>query len=297
MLYFDMTLQYPFSICTQPHPLHPQAKIIWEPRRDFPVGMAEAQTVVIRDRVYYGGGAAADHDDTYRIFCYSQSEDTWNTLPTCDVHYFGLGQVKGKLVTVGGRRKSNEVTNEVYEFDVVTRSWKQSIPPMPTARNSPAVLSHHSTLTVAGGYTGGTCTSVVEVFIAETSQWHATEPLPFRWNDPSSLLIDNTLYLLGGRTEEGFLSNQAVCSHVDQLLQKTLPRDQASPNNDSTNDSAWKVLPNTPQYGSPAATFGASLLTVGGSSIKDFPSIPQVAVHVYSSCTNAWIHISEIPAP
>ena len=146
------------------------------------MGMYTVQTVVIRDRVYCGGGVADDDDDKYRVFCYSPSEDTWNTLPDHYVKWFGLGQVRGKLVTVGGRKKSDgKVTSEVYGFDDVTQSWKQSIPPMPTARQSPAVLSHHSTLTVAGGSTGLTRTSVVEVFREDTSQWHTTEPFPFCW--------------------------------------------------------------------------------------------------------------------
>ena len=192
--------------------------------------MSEAQTVVIRDRVYCGGGDADDAE--YRVFCYSPSEDTWNTLPDCDVCYFGLGQVRGKLVTVGGVRKSDgAVTNEVYEFDEVSQSWKQSIPPMPTARNTPAVLSHHSTLTVAGGNTGPTYTSVVEVFREETSQWYTTEPLPFRWCAPSSVLINNRWCLLGGE----IYSDREVCAHVDLLLQKALPLDQASTDRDSTN--------------------------------------------------------------
>ena len=284
-------------LCTQPHPLHPQAKITWEPCRDLPVGVSYAQTVVIRDRVYCGGGAA-DGDDYYRVFCYSPSEDTWNTLPACDVRRFGLGQVRGELVTVGGIKKSDgEVTNEVYEFEEVTRSWKPSIPPMPTARWSPAVLSPHSTLTVAGGNTGHGRTAVVEVFREETSQWHTTEPLSFRWDDPSSLLINNRWYLLGGRTEGENYSNRVVCAHIDLLLQEALPRDQASTDRDSTNNSAWEVLPNTPHYRPAAATFGASLLAVGGATISKRSINPQTAVHVYSPCTNAWIHISDLPAP
>ena len=276
--------------CTQPHPLHPQAKITWEPCRDLPVGMDEAQTVVIGDRVYCSGGAD-DDDDEYLVFCYSPSEDSWNTLPHCDVRYFGLGQVRGKLVTVGGMRKSDdEVTNEVYEFDEVTQSWKQSIPPMPTARHSLAVLSHHATLTVAGGRTGHTHTSVVEIFREETSQWHTTEPLPFRWYAPSSVLINNRWYLLGGEAEEDqdFDQECAVCAHVDLLLQKALPRDPTSTDKDSTSNSAWEVLPNTPDYESAAATFGATLLAVGGTTNE---------CHVYSPCTNEWIHISDLPAP
>ena len=168
---------------------------------------------------------------------------------------------------------------------------------MPTARHSPAVLSHHSTLTVAGGHTRHTHTSVVEVFSEETSQWHTTEPLPFCWCDPSSLLINNRWYLLGGQAGGGYYTNHAVCAHVDLLLRKALPHDQASTDRDSTNNSVWEVLPNTPHDGQATATFGASLLAVGGATTSKIPSNPQAAVHVYSPCTNTWIHISDLPAP
>ena len=250
--------------------------------------MDEAQTVVVRDRVYCGGGDASDDDDEYRVFCYSPSVDTWNTLPDCSVRYFGLGQVRGKLITVGGMSKSeDEVTNEVYEFDEATQSWKQSLPPMPTARWSPAVLSHRSTLTVAGGDTGPSLTSVVEVFTEETSQWHTTDLLPFRCRTPSSVLINNRWYLLGGQVEGDFDQECALCAHIDLLLQKALPHDQATTDRDSTN-SAWEILSNTPHYAPAAATFGASLLAVGGTTTE---------CHVYSPYANTWIHISDLPAP
>ena len=263
--------------------------------------MHGAQTVVIRGRVYCGGGYADSDDDKHRVFCYSLSEDTWNTLPACPMSYFGLGQVRGKLVTVGGRKKSSgKVTNEVYEFDEVTHSWKQSISPMPTARYSPAVLSHHSTLTVAGGNSDvffSTRTAAVEVFREETSQWHTTEPLPFRWENSSPLLINNRWYLLGGAAEGEDYSNRTVCADVDLLLQKALPRDQASIDKDSTNNSAWEVLPNTRYYAPATATFGASLLAVGGTTTSKKTTYGVAAVHVYSPCSNAWIHIDNLPAP
>ena len=257
--------------------------------------MSDAQTVVIRDRVYCGGGGAAV--GVYQVFSYSPSEDTWNALPDCDVCYFGLGQVRGKLVTVGGIHKLFKETNEVYEFDEVAHSWKRSIPPMPTARRSPAVLSHHSTLTVAGGDTGHTETSVVEIFRVETSQWHTTEPLPFSWVNPSSLLINNKWYLMGGGVEGEDYSDRAVCARFDLLLQKALPRSQASTDRASINNSAWEVLPDTPHNGPAAATFSTSLLAVGGTTINTWPYNAQTAVHVYSPCTYEWIHISDLPVP
>ena len=284
-------------LCTQPHPLHPQAKITWEPCSDLPLRMYQAQTVVIRDKVYCGGVAAAD-DDEYRVFCYSPLEDTWTTLPPCPIRYFGLGQVRGKLVTVGGRKKSAwEATNEVYEFDDVTQTWKPSIPPMPTARYLPAVVSHHSALVVAGGNNGNirnSRTTAVEVFREETSQWHTTEPLPFRWYDASSLLINNRWYLLGGGAEGETCSNRALSANVDLVLQRTLDGNRASTD---SNGTVWEVLPNTPLYAPAAATFGTSLLAVGGTTTSEYPPNPQVTVDVYFPCTNTWIHISDLPAP
>ncbi len=257
--------------------------------------MSNAQTVVIRDRVYCGGGF--DNDD-YLVFCYNRSQDAWNTLQAYMVRYFGLGQVRGKLVTVGGIKKAdNKIINEVFEFDEVTQSWKQSIPHMPTARHLPAVLSHRSTLTVAGGVGRRNYTSVVEVFREETSMWYPTEELPFPWARPSSLLINNRWYLLGGAATGEVISNRAVYADIDLLLQKALPRDQASTDRDITNSSAWEDLPDTPHYAPAATSLGTSLMAVGGSTTKKYPSNEQIAIHIYSSCTKAWIHISDLPAP
>ena len=88
--------------------------------------------------------------------------------------------MRGKIVAVGGIKKSDgKITNEIYEFDEISQSWKLSIPPMPTARYSPAVLSHNHSLIAAGGNTGltqRTRTTTVEVFREETSQWHTADP-------------------------------------------------------------------------------------------------------------------------
>ena len=252
--------------------------------------MSAARTLVIGDKVYCGGGDAANDDANYQVFCYCPSEDTWTTLPALPVRYFGLGQVRGKLVTVGGEKRSDgKVTNKVYEFDDVSQSWKESVPPMPTARHSPAVLSHNCALIVAGGVTSSNRTSIVEIFMEESSQWHTTEPLPFDWSNASSVLINNRWYLLGGAAEK---ENRAVCARVDQLLQKILPRNRSSPDSSSTNKSAWSFLFDTPHYTSAAAAFGASLLCIGGHD-----AIPQAAVYVYSHNIKQWIHICDLPAP
>ena len=83
----------------------------------------QPNAVVINGVVYYGA------PDT--IYCYDSSRNKWTEpLLSPPLIFFGLSQINGKLMAVGGRNKRNEAANEVPR----TRRWKQTIPPMPTAR-------------------------------------------------------------------------------------------------------------------------------------------------------------------
>ena len=130
---------------------------------------------MINGKVYCGGETSGD--DKYIVYCYDPLQDEWTTLPPLPVERFGLGQVNGKLVAVGGCMKGtiNE-TNEVYTYVKRSQKWKRTIiPPMPTARWYPSVLSLQSALLVAGGYTSD---PIVDIFKLDISQWYRADPLP-----------------------------------------------------------------------------------------------------------------------
>ena len=128
-----------------------QASITWKQCANLPIGLTSGVTTVINGKVYCGGGVTGDDGD-YIVCCYDPSQDKWTTLPSLPIRWFGLGQVNGKLVAVGGQNKiDKERTNKVHTYDERSRKWKQTIPPMPTARDSPGVLSLQSALVVAGG--------------------------------------------------------------------------------------------------------------------------------------------------
>ena len=112
-----------------------------------------------------------DDDCDYIVYCYDPSQDNWTTLPTLPVRWFGLGQVNGKLVAVGGKKKSDEgITNEVFTYDERSREWKQTLHPMPTDRRFPGVLSLQSALAVAGVFSSiGEYTDAVEIFKTDIS--------------------------------------------------------------------------------------------------------------------------------
>ena len=269
--------------------------VTWNPCKESPVEFSGGKSTVINGKVYYGGGFIDRDDAEYIVYCYDRSQDTWTTLPPLPVSYFGLGQVNGKLVAVGGRKKSNGSnvdTNEVYTYDERSKKWKQTIPPMPTARCWPGVLSLQSALVVAGGFP---YTGAVEIFKADTSQWYKTDPLPTACSGISLVAIGNTCYALGGYNHPSYL-NQALYASVDELLHNAVPASQTTHSGRSDTQSAWKTLPDTPTYEPAAAVLAGPVLAVGGTETSE-GGADMMQVYTYSPFTNSWIYISDLPAP
>ena len=235
---------------------------------------------------------ANDNNDEYIVYCYDPSQDKWTTLPPLPVEWFGLGQVNGKLVAVGGEERNSQTSSEVYTYDEKSRKWKQIIPRMPTARWSLGVLSLQAALVVAGGVSEAT----VEIFKPDTSQWYNTDPLPTACCHISLVAIGNTCYALGGFTSPSYL-NQALYASVDDLLCKAVPANQTTHSGSSDTQSAWKTLPSTPTYGPAAAVLDGNLLAIGGTKTHKEKSAPKKEVYMYSPSTNSWIYISDLPAP
>ena len=236
-----------------------------------------------------------DENEKYIIYCYDPSQDKWTTLPPLPVKRFGLGQVNGKLVAVGGNKKI-VITNEVHTYDERLRKWKQTIPPMPTARHSPGVLSLQSALVVAGGssYYTFSYTAAVEIFKPDTLQWYRTDPLRTACQDILLVAIGNTCYALGGYDDSHL--NQALYASVGDLLRNAVPANQTTHSGSSDTQSAWKTLPNTPTYQPPAAVLAGNLLAIGGKETFE-GGAPKKEVYMYSPSTNSWIYISDLPAP
>ena len=204
-----------------------------------------------------------------------------------------MGQVNGKLVAVGGEKNDYETSSELYTYDERSRKWKQIIPPMPTARHSPGVLSLQSALVVAGGH-GSLYTAAVEIFKPDTSQWYRTDPLPTACYNISLVAIGNTCYALGGYNRTRL--NQALYASVGDLLRNAVPANQTTHSGSSDTQSAWKTLPNTPNYMPTAAVLAGSILAIGGRETSEGEAAKK-EVYMYSPSTKFWIYFSNLPAP
>ena len=268
-----------------------QINITWKQCARLPTELNHGKTTVINGKVYCGGGIAA-LSTAYAVYCYDPSQNEWTTLPRLPVCTFGLGQLRGKLVAVGG-----EKTNDVYTYDERSQTWEQTVPPMPTARDCMHVLSLQSGLVVAGGCTTVPpyYTATVEIFKPDTSQWYRTDPLPIACCQVSLVAIGNICYALGGY--DGSCLSQALYASVGDLLANAIPANQTTYSGSSDTQSAWKTLPNTPTYQPTVAVLDGNLLAIGGKETGRVNSMNSKKVYMYSPSTNSWIHISDLPAP
>ena len=263
--------------------------------------------VRIGSTIYCGGGFTGSIDTARLVFQYNPKQDTWSQLPICPTRLFGLTQLDGKLVTVGGRRLDQIIPiNDVYVFQE-SETWENSIiPPLPTARSHTTVFKYKSTIVVSGGITHWnddnklrTRTTAVEVFQTKTYQWHHAEPLPVSHNSMSCAIVDGTFYLIGGTRSDGYASRHTYCTSVSNLISRALPPDHpetSSTPQASPSPPTWRVLPKCPLGYFTAAELGGCLLAIGG---RDSSNSSSSAVHMYSPSTNSWVRISsgDLPVP
>ena len=263
--------------------------------------MSSAKAVVIDDCVYVGGGLAYDNATRRLVFRYAPLQDEWTTLPPSPVKSFGVGQLSGKVVLVGGELIStNKSTQSVHVFENECQQWVTSIPPMPTARSAPTVVSHSSTIIACGGYgEGSVILATVEVYRSETHQWYTVDPLPSPRDWSSCVTIGDTCFMIGG-FETLFLHSakrSVISASVTTILERA--RSQSDPHGSHGSAITWKSLPDTHNYTSTAATISGCLLAVGGFaqvSPSEFSNL-QASLHAYCPGSSSWIPVGDLPSP
>ena len=180
---------------------HEHFRLRWRRVANLPVAMNSHHIVRIGSTIYCGGGyTGGSIDEARKVFQYNPKQGTWSQLPICPTRQFGLTQLDGKLVTVGGSR-IDQITpiNDVYIFKK-SKMWEKAIPSLPTARMYPTTFNYKSTLVASGGITHWetdvkhrTRTNAVEVFKTKTRQWYRAEPLPVAHSSMSCAIVNDTL--------------------------------------------------------------------------------------------------------
>lgn len=289
----------------------PGSSLSFKETKTLPSPMFYITSTIIGSYLYAGGGfggsRTADEHVERSIYRYSIVEDSWSSpLPPCPVVKFGIAQLCGKLVLIGGRPKPSRVVANVYEYDEEKHEWvvPPAIPPMPTPRSSLTTISWKSPAAIlaCGGFDKNfnpqTC---VEIYHQKSGQWHTSYPLPFPRAIATYAVIGNTVYIVGGyknNSPHGY-TRSVTCMSISALLKHHQhERRQSSTSTSSEEGETWKMLPDVPHFFTSATSIAGCLVVVGGQreSLGANSCIKTVYVYCPSSLSDiSWHSVSELP--
>ena len=302
----------------QPHLLSPKAQLKWRQSTHLPQAMVFAQAVTIGSQIYFGSGTTTMGETDclrYKIFRFNSTQEKWSPVSNCPVVGFGMVNFMDNLTLVGGAYESSEndssvpysLTNHIYVYNEEVTHCQKTLPPMPSARLLPTVVTYGSTMAACGGIVldqkHDICLSTVEVYSSENRQWYRAEPLPLACIGMTFATIHETCYLLGGFTDTDFDHPTKVVFSVslpqlidDALTRNTLISSCSAHDPDkieSPTVKIWQSIPDVPRYAATATTIGSCLLAIGGSD--ENLEHKSGALHVFSPLTNSWIRVDDIP--
>ena len=160
--------------------------------------------------------------------------------------------LNNKLLTVGGV-KQNSRTNQIL---IMNDGQLTVYTEMMLRRTGASAVSHQGMLIITGGWDGSKILSTTELYDSHNGQWYCCDDLPQPHNMLQPVIVDDTLYLLGGYNEIGNSSQTVFTAPLD-----TLSRHQLQ----------WNVYQDTPRCRSaPVCINGSSLLIVGERAGKSF---------------------------
>ena len=241
----------------------------------MPSGVHDVQAVVVGGKVYIGGGGA--EGSKYKILEYTIQGGQWREIET-PVRLFGMAVVNNQLLIIGGVDEEGRVTNQVWALDSASGALKQPFSAMPTARGWLSAAGYKRWVLVVGG-SGERC---VEVLDTTTNKWYEATPLPSIAIRPSLTVIQDTLYVVWGRS--------AVNLSIPILISNAVSQCPTTLTSSSHQSTKWQLLPDTPTYHPATTSLQGSLVAVGGKPASS--SIAMYLPHV-----EQWLEVAQLPTP
>jgi len=197
--------------------------IKWEEGAPAPVGRYRHTAVLYNGVIYVGGGLTKDNNGKtqalHTLDMYHTVTNTWDTINTPHV-LFAVTVLTGKVVIVGGATtRDDKVTNKVLVLE--SGQWKDYTE-MPTARFAVTAVSHQSMMIVMGGNDGRNKLNTVELFNDTTGQWFKCDDLPQPLHSSQSVIVGDTVFVLGGYTEDSKPSTAVYAAPLDTLSSRQL---------------------------------------------------------------------------
>ena len=259
--------------------------IKWEEGAPAPMNFHYGHTAVWLNGVVYVGGCyeTSLFNHSCRIDCYDPVNNSWGSPINTPYSLFTLTTLNNRLLTVGGW-KQNSRTNQIL---IMNDGQLTLYTKMRLRRASASAASHQGMLIITGGWDGSKALSATELYDSHNGQWYYCDDLPQPHSRLLPVIVDDTLYLLGGVDGGGYGSQTVFTAPLD-----TLSRHQLK----------WSVYQDTPlSYSTPVCVNGAHLLIVGGGENKIFNTSSKSRndpdIYKLNKVSHSWEAIGHIPLP
>ena len=261
---------------------------------DMPVGAVSLGATIHNSKVYI---SAAYKEESGKVVCpalvYSTDEHKWNTLPE-QQRSSAIAVVNDHITLIGGFEVSTgNVTNTLSWYEEEGQ-WKQVLPPMPTGRSRPAIISHDNLLLVTGGVAenGSTVLNTTDVLDLTTMKWATPEgldlPVPL-WRHHLAL-CGEYLYLVGGDMVRHVQSPKDSNSQAWRVQWSDV-KQTAAPQHSQPQRGVWTRIADPPTLHPTAVSCGGTLYTVGGIT-RD--AKPISIVYTYITARNQWVSVGDM---
>jgi hypothetical protein len=130
----------------------------------------------------------------------------------------------GSLLITGGRNEDNSSVREVVRIDTRREFAVSNCPPMLTPRKSHAAVYHTPHLYIIGGHYSSFL-SECERYVCAENRWETMPPLPKACSGTSGVVLESSLYALGGygRSTLDLVQKLSLESLTWELMQFRLP--------------------------------------------------------------------------
>eukprot|EP00730_Choanoeca_flexa_P019288 TRINITY_DN9417_c0_g1_i3.p1 TRINITY_DN9417_c0_g1~~TRINITY_DN9417_c0_g1_i3.p1 ORF type:complete len:551 (+),score=73.72 TRINITY_DN9417_c0_g1_i3:165-1817(+) len=235
------------------------------------------------------GGFSNLHGRCRSVEMYDSIKCRWEPLPPMEVprSYFGLTCCHGQIYACGGYSggwgvQANLTVASVEEFDPLTSSWHHG-PELVTARARFTVATLDNCIYAIGGLNAFE-RPVLQVerldVMHDKAEWQVMGPLPMPVCDAATALVNNKIYLCGGR------SNASNGCHIYDSLWQYDPF-----------EDTWTELNGMPtaRHSLSLCVLDNHLYAIGG--INPMCDDAGRVVEVYDPATDAWQQADNLPQP
>ena len=260
----------------------------------MPMGAASYGATIHNSKVYI---SAVSRDGNVKlvspVLVYSTNEHKWSQLPE-QQRGATIAVLNNHITLIGGQDLSTgNLTNTLYTWYEEEGQWKQVLPPMPTGRFRPTVISHDNLLLVTGGVAeDDSVLNTTDVLDLTTIKWSTPEglnlPVPL-WG-PHLALCGEYLYLVRGAMVYPWQSPEDDNSKAWRAKWSDV-RQTAAPQHSQSQRGVWTRIADPPTLSPTMVTCGGTLYTVGG---RTKVNKPISTVYSYITARNQWVSVGDM---